>query len=364
MNDLRRRAERDSERGALLGCIVATPVALLTGRTATVGVLIAAVAIANLLGGFANGTDAAWLFSGLWIIAFPAVMFALATRWTFVAVRASATPVHVQVMWLRKFDTESRGRFRLSKTIDRLGRYGIAALTLQDRVVRFSSEQRLNRMAPLFWLLALPVFVFLVPDILAGPGLGSFSQISLFVAVFGAEMFLFIILLSVILHGPTGALFSRRRDDFNKLPNLLDQIKRGDRKKGTLILRISDENWRDAVSAALVAVEVSIIDVSEVSESICWEIAEAVQACPIEAIVFLCREQPNGVRVIPEDSRRALRNILGADVKAETAIFYPAHDCDEHRFGRQLSSAIYRSAQAANETKLSGKRTPCQFGAA
>ncbi len=99
--------------------------------------------------------------SSIWIwlafIALFAFLFWIVARWTYDSVHAGLTPQRVQAMWLRRFQSESGDAFRTSRVIDRLSRYGVAALTLQDRDVQLSFEQRRNRLAPMFWLLFIPL---------------------------------------------------------------------------------------------------------------------------------------------------------------------------------------------------------------
>lgn len=72
--------------------------------------------------------------SSVWIplafIALFAFLFWIVARWTYDAVHAGLTPQRVQAMWLRRFQSESGDAFRTSHVIDRLSRYGVAALTL------------------------------------------------------------------------------------------------------------------------------------------------------------------------------------------------------------------------------------------
>ena len=93
----------------------------------------------------------------LGIVALFAFLFLSVGRWTYDAVRAGLTPQRVQAMWLRRFQAEKGDVFRTSRVIDRLSRRGISAITLQDRDVKLSFEQRRNRLAPTFWFFFVPI---------------------------------------------------------------------------------------------------------------------------------------------------------------------------------------------------------------
>ena len=305
------------------------------------------------------------------VIALFAVLFWVVARWTYAAVRAALTPQRVQAMWLRRFQSEGGGAFRTSRVIDRLSRYGVAALTLQDRDVQLSFEQRRNRLAPMFWLLFIPLALLIgylawqgwqnaqadimnlppARDLQSGVGqvIGAmFALIAVallfaLVLVFGVLGAMLLVMLLAAIAGPIGALFSRHRDDFKTLPRLLERIRRGRGRRGAAIVRISDANWREAVTASLAAVDVAIIDLSNVSEHVAWEIGEAAKACGASGLVFICVDSDNGGPRLSEAARAAVRTALGRD--PGRVIYYPAaRDGDEKGFARELREQIYTAA--------------------
>ncbi|MBK8543300.1 MAG: hypothetical protein IPL62_06850 [Caulobacteraceae bacterium] len=95
------------------------------------------------------------ILSGVFVLF--ALMFWLVAGWSYSAARAAMTPQRVQAMWLRRFQAEKGSAFRPSRVIDKLSRHGISAITLQDRDVKLSFEQRRNRLAPTFWFFFAPI---------------------------------------------------------------------------------------------------------------------------------------------------------------------------------------------------------------
>lgn len=301
------------------------------------------------------------------LIALFAVLFFIVARWTYAAVRAAFTPQRVQAMWLRRFQSEGAGAFRTSRVIDRLSRYGVAALTLQDRDVQLSFEQRRNRLAPLFWLVFIPVSLLIAyaiwhawvgarADIMdlppaeslqqgIGQVLGAFFALiavamllvaALFFGVMGAMA---VIMIAAWLAGPLGALASKNRDDFKSLPQRLRRIQRGKGGRGAMIVRISDEHWRAAVGASLAAVDVAIIDLSDVTDHVAWEIGEATRACGAHGLVFICRED---IR-LSDAASAAVRSALGRE--PGDLVRYPTRrGADPKRFTRALCERIYAAA--------------------
>lgn len=71
------------------------------------------------------------------VVASGTVFFcAVVARWNFEFVSARLIRQRIQAMWLRRFQAEGGRAFRTSRVVDRLARYGISTLTLQDRDVQ------------------------------------------------------------------------------------------------------------------------------------------------------------------------------------------------------------------------------------
>ncbi len=296
-----------------------------------------------------------------------ALMFWFVTGWSYSAARSAMTPQRVQAMWLRRFQSEKGDAFRPSRVIDKLSRHGISAITLQDRDVKLSFEQRRNRLAPTFWFFFAPIGGVLayagvmqyqkVQEEIAnqqidysdnlgeaigqaiGQGLANGLAIVLVILIFALALMATTLLIFALaaLAGPLGAMFSGKRDDFAKLPRLLDRLKRGKGRRGASIVRISDPHWREAVTASLGAVDVAIIDLTNVSEHVAWEIGEAVKGVTPSGIVFICAESSG----LSSAAQTAVRQALGRE--PDKIVFYPARG-DGKRFAKALREQIGHAA--------------------
>src|SRR5262249_41213884 len=109
------------------------------------------------------------------------------------------------------------------------------------------------------------------------------------IGVLAIMLCMLIVMLIASLAGPVGAIFSRNRDDYRRLPHVLQRIEHG-KQRGATVIRVSDAHWQEAVRASLSAVDVAIIDLSQMTDNIAWEIEQAAQACGGEALVFIARE--------------------------------------------------------------------------
>jgi hypothetical protein len=307
----------------------------------------------------------------IWLgaLALFAFLFFSVARWTYDAVRASLTPQRVQAMWLRRFQAEKGDAFRTSRVIDRLSRDGISAITLQDRDVRLSFEQRRNRLAPTFWFFFVPIALglgylsytsfqqaqtdfanrelpaaaniveALVQAFVLALAQGAVLAIIIIIFILAVMLAALLFFIVAALAGPIGAMFSGKGDEFRTLPRLLERLQRGKGRHGASIVRISDAHWREAVTSSLGAVDVAIIDLSDVTDNVAWEVGEAVKACGRTGLVFICRK---GVK-LPEGARAAVRNALGRE--PTHIISYPAkRGGDAEKFARALREQICSAA--------------------
>lgn len=112
-------------------------------------------------------------------------------------------------------------------------------------------------------------------------------------------------------------------------------------------MRIGDAHWREAVQSSLAAVDVSIIDLTSVSEHLLWEINEAVRAGGAPSLVFICRAGEDGATRLSPEAQQALRAALGREPGPAEVVFYPTHrKADSKRFAAELRDAIYVAADS------------------
>lgn len=304
------------------------------------------------------------------VVILPGFVFAfflvVLSQWTFAFISAIAMPQRIQAIWLRRFQAEGGPAFRVSRVVDRSSRYGISMLTMQDRDVRLSWEQRRNRLAPVFWLTFAPIAVAIglyfsslwlqtqreIAEKTTNATLGEAIGVALagalalggIIALAVAVTFVVIaaVMLLASLVGPVGAFGTRHRDDFRKLPRLLRRMAQGKRRRGTVVVRITDDHWKKAVSLALRVVDVAIIDLSTVTAAISWEIDEALAACGPAGLVFISRAGPGGEHAL---SSQAVAALAAAGRDPVEVVFYPtmrgAGRRAEEQFARELRQATY-----------------------
>ncbi|MEQ1617084.1 MAG: hypothetical protein ABL883_01920 [Terricaulis sp.] len=358
-NGIARQIAKDAQKARFWAALASAPVwtfALLLGASASYVAL-----------GPSDDDRTSLYLLGAVVVLF-AFLFSMVARWTYSATRAALTPQRIQAMWLRRFGSEGGDAFQTSHLIDRLARDGVSALTLQDREVQLSFEQRRNRLAPTFWILFAPIAALLgfgaanswrdvqtqaeqwrptadnLGDAIGqalGQAFGNVLALLLIVLLTAAAFMLATLLFMAVaaLAGPIGAAFARNRDDFARLPQHLKAIDKG-KRKGATVLRIGDDHWREAVSLALRSTDVIIVDLTDVSENVAWELEKAAKTPGGERIVFICADA--GARALPLNAVAQVRAALGGPPPA--VAYYPQSRKaarEGERFAEDLRAAIY-----------------------
>lgn len=75
----------------------------------------------------------------------------------------------------------------------------------------------------------------------------------------------------------------------------LDSIKAGGGNfLGVDVFQCDDAAWQAVVAASLTMADVAVVDVSEVTENLAWEISQALKSLPPERVIFVCEERSSG----------------------------------------------------------------------
>jgi hypothetical protein len=215
--------------------------------------------------------------------------------------------------------------------MDHLGKDGLAVITLQDPLVRYSPEQLRIRYATVIWSIVTPLAVLAgwiyydyaiepatpvnwAPEVSEDDGmterLGGFlaflviapiigffsvlldlfiwlSAIVIALGVSGLIVYLFV--LAIYIVEPLFASQKGKRDEMHRLERALRRISKNKLVRGTEVFRIADSNWREAVRSALKFSDAVVIDISEITEHIEWEISAAESDKGRKGLVFIQR---------------------------------------------------------------------------
>ncbi len=101
----------------------------------------------------------------------------------------------------------------------------------------------------------------------------------------------------------------------DKLTHTLESIKAGQINNimGVDVIQCSDNVWQDLVTTALAKIDIAIIDISELTDNLAWEITQAFKHLPKERIVFVCDEESNRPDLIASLNQLLLTHDIEAD---------------------------------------------------
>jgi hypothetical protein len=193
------------------------------------------------------------------------------------------------IFWLRRFDYESGNRFRVSEAFDDLGKFGISVTTLEDVRVKVSSAQRARiRFAIFAWLMGATIILSfaLVLLITYATRNDSDSELELiqnyWLVMLGLAALCFLV-LSFLLEHVFVVVFLRRAAEEHKM-SFSD---RADLPRHSRILRVSDSLWQKVVGIGLRRLDVVVIDVSNISQHVGWELEQVRTAKPTDQTLLI-----------------------------------------------------------------------------
>jgi hypothetical protein len=253
----------------------------------------------------------------------PGAAFVIGQR---LAARRLHTP-HL-ILWLRRFHG---GPIRGISFPTVLGSAcsGLAIpLTLQDDRYAFSFQaghyrtlRFLEIVGPIIVFTAILMSLFYLAEVFSPVGRVGATLISFFFT--GVAFFVWMVrrqrslgvlpLASTNPDGQIRALLDSLREDKKRVPGI----------GGLIVIKVPDECWRQAVLVALDRCALVIIDVTDLSDSLKWELSASVKAQPSERIILAC-----GIDEMGDESERrksiqqTITEIVGPEVAARLDVFF------------------------------------------
>lgn len=262
------------------------------------------------------------------------------------------------LLWLRKFREPERGRIRFSVLLSRAC-IGLALpVTLQDSSFKASYLASGTR-----WVLSLPI-VFgtgaLIPIVAMLAWLftrDSASEATATTTAVTVGLFLFALwLMAIRLLLRRGGYQTLDREHVeSRLEKVVSQIRR--RKSvptGVLVLKCDDASWRDVVSRGLQAADVIVIDVSEPSTNVLWELQAASRLEPQRPIVLACQRREGDPDGLPREILERVRDAVGeSKASGWRVVSYPANDPGFGRANTRMFDALVLAFREAIAEGLS-----------
>ena len=229
------------------------------------------------------------------------------------------------VMWFRKFHNTDRHRFRFNLLLNTTCSGLCIPITFQDSSFKASylmSYTKLLLLFPVFMSTWLICFVMLaVPSVMFFDEPNAAAITWLIVAA----------LLSAALNGLViwkileKRGFIRLTDDNANArvsKKLLKLKRRRLMTQGVMIFKCPDEKWREMVLLGITDASAVIIDVTDVSDNVAWEIRSTLEIHEPESILLACGRPEGSGDDLPEKVQAQLETALGADVLAKLKVFY------------------------------------------
>jgi hypothetical protein len=232
------------------------------------------------------------------------------------------------ILWLRRFHGEPIRGISFPIILG-LACSGLAVpITLQDDQYAYSFEAGRYRslrffdiVAPLIaFTIVLMSFTFLVeafyavnpviPVLIALPFIG----VAWIVWLVRRQRSLGVLAVeSTNVDGHIRALLGILREDPRRVPGIA----------GLVVIKVPDECWREAVLATLESCALVIIDVTELSDSLKWELSASVNALPTHSIILAC-----GIGQMDDENERrrsiqqAITEVVGPKLAATLEVFF------------------------------------------
>ena len=214
------------------------------------------------------------------------------------------------ILWLRRFHRREQKPFQ--KVLDEACMYTCMPITIQDTSLRNSINFGLGRLAPFLWgSMVILVVIGMVPTTaILRDEIAIVMSLSLAVGMIAANWL--------------GYLKFREEDSAESLIRLVEKIRRGKvRNGGVLVLRCQDSFWRSVVQESLRRVDAVVVDVSEPSENVIWELRTALSLRSPEGILLACARENVTQTEMPEAIHAKLQAAIDVPLSRFPVFLYP-----------------------------------------
>jgi hypothetical protein len=234
------------------------------------------------------------------------------------------------IVWLRRFHVEHSRGLRFSELLVAACQGLGYPLTVQDSTFKSSDDEFLPRFLPvlLVWGCWGTATLFIKPELFF-----TTAVLPLVVLVF----------LMYFLGGRLGYHDLQPESAQEETLELIDEIRqrRGNRgDDSVLIVRCQDSFWRDIVQLCLRFASALVIDVTEVSDNVIWELKTALRLMAPESITLVRGLRDSESAGLPRAVQEALVAELGAEESGRVQrFFYPqrARKLDYRKGGERES---------------------------
>lgn len=275
------------------------------------------------------------------------------------------------ILWLRRFHIKRPGGMRFDRLLQGASSGFGYPLTVQDSTLKSSLVMAAYKLQVLFTPLMLGSFVVLYamyrgfisafgpafPYPLASSGGG---------VVFWLILGVLVVVCGVVFVYAFRRLGYVRLNPVNARETTLRVIHKIEKRRGwhldigVFVIHCDDSFWREIVQLCLNGASATVIDVTELSENVFWELETAFQIMAPQSIVLACGVGEGSPKELPVQVRdQLLMHLPAADFARAQTFFYPLYyrQMGSYPWGRQkdlrdemqlrLASAIAQCSSSA-----------------
>jgi hypothetical protein len=221
------------------------------------------------------------------------------------------------VLWLRRFHMRRKGGLGFGRLLEQAASGLGFAVTVQDSVVKRSFDMGLSGLHVLFFLMLAVMYVLLLVfrDLFQDR---VWIALLLFTALPVAICLPFYLRHSVMDLKPETAQ--------NKVLRLVRKIetKRGWHTSGIFLVRCGESFWQQVVELFIASASVVVIDATEISDNVIWELQTALRLIGPSSIVLAYGVNEGAAREFPSERREdLLRGTAGDWIDQAHIYLYP-----------------------------------------
>jgi hypothetical protein len=270
------------------------------------------------------------------------------------------------VLWFRRFHTGMVRRTKFNRLLSGAVRGIGASVSIQDSSFRYSYQMRGGLLLLLVVLIVPSLFVCGVfgilillplaeklnlPDRVVGP------------VILGVTLVLFAVTIwAVFRYVRTRAYVPLRPD--NWLPGLdkilLDIARRKGLRIGTVLVKCGDAFWQQAVERDLSKATAAIVDVTEMSENVFWELQTVLRHLPPAALILAFPADGQTPDALPDAIKSSLARFGDPGIFVECPLFgYPSRarhypTGSERAKAKELRAELVRAAETRRSLVAAG----------
>jgi hypothetical protein len=272
------------------------------------------------------------------------------------------TRVDKYVLWLRRFHRRQPERLRFAMLLNRCAPCLCIPITVQDTAFRssyYSSGARFFLVLPIIislgsviWILSGTILLYSLNFFVIEPTIGKWIDVFLIAGSFVPPIW-FAYAVSKYFIG-RGYITLEPANAVQKVRATLRRMThRTLGFNGVLIFKCPDQAWQEVVHLLVSEASAVIIDVSELTENVLWELRTSLQSRAAQSVLLAFGVTTGGREELPDHVRSELSKIIGGEHLSELHVFYyPAEQPQPgpsrgrlyynlfHKLSAQLSACI------------------------